>query len=160
MKNFIYVFLGLLVLAIVVAGVMAPEQETGPITVTNSQEVTPETVSAVTKQEYSVLREWKPNNTNRVGFEVLYKPQELTQEGVETLIREIYQETNNEVQIVKIYLSEEAWTAEQKETYGPVYAEDYLAYVLYRENEIEVRWWQEVGSLAELTGQVTKLTVQ
>ena len=109
-------------------------------------------INEVTKQEYSVLKEWNPNDSNKLGFEILYTPLELSENSVEALVREIYIENDNRVQIIKIFLTEEAWTSED---YGPEFVQGYLAYVLIRDDEAEIRWFQEEGKLAHLSGQET-----
>ncbi len=110
--------------------------------------------------EYSVLRQWQPNNDPRgLGLEILVSG-DATEDQLVELIRTL--STGHDPVLIRAHGSDEAYQAEQNETYGDVWETGYLLF--YVKNLTgrgafsgfnEIRWMQQEGNLPHKMGEKT-----
>jgi hypothetical protein len=111
---------------------------------------------------YSILRQWNPNNNpDSFGAEILLQ-QELTKEEIISFIKRL--SLNKDPVKVNIYTIRAAYEQEKSGNYGKEYKEGFL--LVYIKNFTgkgtfrgfnEIRWMQEIGKFSHLFGQKTKL---
>jgi len=124
---------------------------------------TAEPYQSVTQEptiEYSVLRQWQPNNDPRgLGLEILVSG-DATEEQLVGLITSLA--ASHDPVIIRAYGSEEAYREGQSQNYTKNYDTDFLLF--YVKNLTgrglysgfnEIRWMQQEGSLPHKLGEKT-----
>lgn len=129
---------------------------------TDIQKVTTETTA--NEIAFTILREWKPDKeADAVGMDILIDKKDATQEKITTLFIQI---ASMEVQkaVILVFTTKNAWEEGKRGSgFTDEYKKGYIAYCVKNTTQKglykganEIRWMQEIGTLASLYGQSTK----
>ena len=126
------------------------------------KEVDPKEEAERVVTDYSILREWNPDNdSDALGLEILISEKDVSKENITNLIKDIAG-TKGKVNI-KVYQSKEAWDEEKSGEYTEEYDRGYLAFYIKNKTDSgayrgfnEIRWLQAEGDLSYLFGEKTK----
>lgn len=121
-----------------------------------------ENVVFIQNINYKILRQWKPNSSsNGFGAEILLLDK-LDKNEVIKFVKGI--SGSKDPVKINIYTSQEAYNAENNQSYGEEYSKGFL--LVYIKNGTnkgaykgvnEIRWMQETGSFSDLFGSKTKI---
>lgn len=113
--------------------------------------------------EYTILREWNPDEDPRaIGLEILINEEDATKENIENLVKSLSHSAGKAA--IKVFQNQQAWEEERSGDYTDVYDSGYLAYYVKNltgsgafQGRNEIRWFQAEGQLEHLMGSTTQL---
>lgn len=159
-KKTVYKIYGIgVLLSFIGFGIFNPKKNEATATQTASAKVIPNKIA------FTILREWKPDEEqDAIGMDILIDQKDATQENVIALFSQI---ASSDVQkaVILVFTTKNAWEESQRgKGFTSDYKKSYIAYCIKNTTSKglfrganEIRWMQEVGTLASLYGQSTKL---